>query len=166
MVIEELGQRDGASQWSAYSNWDRAMANEQLHPTGLSAVPGDNAGEVALTWTPVADATAHWVWSVRADGTAGKWTAGQAGSAVVGDLEAGQIYWFVVIEELGQRDGASQWSAYSNWDRAMASEQLNSAGLSAVPGDNAGEVALFWTPVADAIAHWAWSVRGWQLSTN
>ena len=50
---------------------------------------------------------------VRQDavGTAGKWTAGQAGSAVVGDLETGVTYWFVVIEELGQRDGASQWSA-------------------------------------------------------
>ena len=118
VVIEEVGQLDGMSQWSAYSNWDRAMASEQLNPTGLSAVPGDSAGEVALTWTPVADATARWVWSVKADGTDGKWTAGQAGSAVVGDLEVGITYWFVVIEELGHRDGASQWSAYSNWDRA------------------------------------------------
>ena len=77
----------------------------------------------------MADATAHWIWSVKIDGTDGKWTAGQAGSAVVGDLEAGQAYWFVVIEELGQQDGASQWSAYSNWDRAMASEQLNPTGV-------------------------------------
>ena len=68
----------------------------------------------------MADATARWVWSVKIDGTAGKWTAGQADSAVVGGLEVGQIYWFVVIEELGQRDGVSQWSAYSNWAQCDA----------------------------------------------
>ena len=128
-------------------------------PTGLSAVPGGNAGEVVLSWTAASRATAHWVWSVSADGTDGKWTAGQAGSAVVGGLEPGVRYWFVVIEELGQRDGASQWSAYSNWDRAMASEQRNPTGLAAEPGDNLGEVALTWTPVADATAHWVWSVN-------
>ena len=129
VVIEELGQRDGASQWSEYSNWSQSGPRTQRNPTGLAAEPGNNPGEVALTWTPVADATAHWIWSVKIDGTDGKWTAGQAGSAVVGDLEAGQAYWFVVIEELGQQDGASQWSAYSNWDRAMASEQLNPTGV-------------------------------------
>ena len=81
-------------------------------------MPGGNAGEVALTWTPAFNATAHWAWSVKADGTDGKWTEGQAGSAVVGDLEAGVAYWFVVIEELGQRGGVSQWSAYSNWSQS------------------------------------------------
>ena len=162
--MEWSPRADGSLAWSELSNW--AQAQVERSPTGLSAEPGDNPGEVSLRWTPSANAIAYWVWSVKDDGSNGRWTAGQAGSAVVGDLEAGVAYWFVVIEELGQRDGASQWSAYSNWDRAMASEQLNPTGLSAVPGDNAGEVALTWTPAADAIAHWAWSVRGWQLSTN
>ena len=128
-------------------------------PTGLSAVPGDNAGEVALTWTPAFNATTHWVWSVSADGTDGKWTAGQAGSAVVGGLEPGVRYWFVVIEELGQRDGVSQWSAYSNWDQSAAGTQRNPTGLAAEPGNNPGEVALTWAPAFNATAHWVWSIN-------
>ena len=128
-------------------------------PTGLTAVPGDKHGEVAPGLDTGCCATAHWVWSVGADGTAGKWTAGQAGSAVVGDLETGVAYWFVVIEELGQRDGASQWSEYSNWSQSGPRTQRNPTGLAAEPGNNPGEVALTWTPVADATAHWIWSVK-------
>ena len=126
-VMEWSPRADGSLAWSELSNW--AQAQVERSPTGLSAEPGDNPGEVSLRWTPSANAIAYWVWSVKDDGSNGRWTAGQAGSAVVGDLEAGVAYWFVVIEELGQRDGASQWSAYSNWDRAMASEQLNPTGV-------------------------------------
>ena len=157
VVIEELGQQDGASQWSAYSSWAQSSPRIQLNPAGLEAEPGNSPGEVALTWTPAFNATAHWVWSVSADGTDGKWTAGQSGSAAVGDLEAGQIYWFVVIEELEQRDGASQWSAYTNWAQSSPRIQLNPAGLVAEPGNSPGEVALTRTPVAGATAHWVWS---------
>ena len=126
-VMEWSPRADGSLAWSELSNW--AQAQVERSPTGLSAEPGDNPGEVSLRWTPSANAIAYWVWSVKDDGSNGRWTAGQAGSAVVGDLEAGVAYWFVVIEELGHRDGASQWSAYSNWDRAMASEQLNPTGV-------------------------------------
>ena len=31
------------------------------NPTGLTATPGPNPGEVSLTWTPAANATVRWV---------------------------------------------------------------------------------------------------------
>ena len=63
---------------------------------------------------------AHWVWSVKDDGTDGKWNPGQPGSAVIGGLETDQTYWFVVIERLVSRDGTSRWSELSNWVRNMS----------------------------------------------
>ena len=166
-VLEDAGHylrvtvrySDGEGPGKAANEVSEETVQGSRNPTGLAAEPGNSPGEVALTWTPAVDATAHWAWTVSADGAAGKWTAGQAGSAVVGGLEPGVRYWFVVIEELGQRDSVSQWSAYTNWAQSAPRTQRNPTGLAAEPGNSPGEVALTWTPAADATAHWAWSVK-------
>ena len=150
---------DGEGPSKAANEVSEETVQDGRNPIGLRALPGDNPGEVALTWTPVADATARWVWSVGADGAAGKWTAGQAGSAVVGDLEAGQVYWFVVIENLAQEGEDPRWTQYSNWEQSAPRTHRNPTGLATEPGNSPGEVALTWTPAADATAHWAWSVK-------
>ena len=87
---------------------------------GLTAAPGPNPGEVSLRWTPAANAVAHWVWSVRADGTDSRWHVADAGSATIGGLEIGVAYNFAVISAYAQPDGRPVgWSNFSNWVTAM-----------------------------------------------
>ena len=159
VVIENLARPGEEPRWTESSNWAQAFARNSLDPTRLSAAPGDNSGEIALTWAPAPNATAHWVWSVKDDGTDGKWNRGQAGSAVIGGLEAGQTYWFVVIENLARPGEEPRWTESSNWAQAFAGDSLDPTRLSAAPGDNSGEIALTWIAASDATAHWVWSVK-------
>ena len=136
-------------------------------PTNLTAVSGPGVGEVSLTWTPAVNAAAHWVWSVKPDGTGSRWhEADAAGATVVRDLEPGGEYRFVVIaSQRAPAVGPPRWTGFSDWVKAVAlapppPPQLDAAGgLTAAPGPNPGEVSLRWTPAGDAVVHWVWSVR-------
>ncbi len=90
------------------------------NPTGLTAKPGPDIGQVSLNWTPAANATVHWVWSVRGDNTGGKWTLGDTDSAVIAGLEAAQNYWFRVIAGQKMAGETTQWSKWSHWTTAAA----------------------------------------------
>ena len=93
-------------------------------PADLEATPGVNPGEVDLRWTASANATAHWVWSVKSDNTGGKWTAGQVGSATVSGLEIGQLYWFIVIAAQQKTGEPVRWSEFSNWAQSLPQPEL------------------------------------------
>ena len=86
-------------------------------PTNLRVVSVDD-GQVTLAWQPAPNAEFHWIWSGKADGTAGKWTpaGGSAGSATVTGL-AGGPYHFVVIAGR-TTNGQPGWSDWSNWVQA------------------------------------------------
>ena len=156
---------------AALSAWPWATATAQtpgtIKPANLTAVSGPGVGEVSLTWTPAANAAAHWVWSVKPDGSDNRWHESAAdGSAVIDGLEPEQEYWFIVIaSRSGPAVGPPRWTGFSNWVKAVAlapppPPQLDAAGgLTAAPGPNPGEVSLRWTPAAPAVAHWVWSVR-------
>ena len=92
-------------------------------PTELSAAPGSQTGEVALSWLPAANATVQWVYLVKADGTDGRyWPDAQAGDAAtltVTGLEPGQTYYFLVIAGREDGQGNVQWSEWSNWGQAI-----------------------------------------------
>ena len=139
--------------------------NAPDHPTGLTAISGPGIGEVTLTWTPAAGATAHWVWSVQYDGTDSQWHRVGDAHAVINGLEAGVEYSFAVIAGYAQDGGEIGWSNFSNWGRAVAlapppPPELDAGGrLTAAPGPDVGEVSLRWTPDADAVVHWVWSVQ-------
>ena len=100
-------------------------------PAGLTAVPGDSSGEVALNWTPAANATIHWVYLVRIDGSGGRYwdsVAGDAASETVTGLTLGQEYLFIVVAGQEQDGGSSvQWSQWSNWAQSAP------AGASGLP---------------------------------
>ena len=92
-------------------------------PTELSAAPGSQTGEVLLSWTPADNATVHWVYLVKPDGTDGRYwpraLAGDAARLTVTGLDAGEIYWFLVIAGQEQADGTTLWSQWSNWARGV-----------------------------------------------
>ena len=83
-------------------------------PTNLRA-SSSGPGQVRLTWRPTPGAEVHWLWSVKANSSGGKWTeaSGVAGSAIITDLESGQTYWFMVLAG-GTVNGAPVWSQWSN----------------------------------------------------
>ncbi len=92
------------------------------NPTGLSLM-SSSAGVIQATWSPATNATVHWVWSVNADGTGGKYTeaAGNAGMATISGLQSGASYWVIVIA--GQQSAGSDtttWSQWSGWQSATA----------------------------------------------
>lgn len=132
-----------------------------------AAASGPGVGEVTLTWTSAANASAHWIWSVQPDGQDSRWhEAEAAGSTVIRDLEPGQEYWFIIIAvRSAPAVGPPSWSAFSGWVKAVAlappppPELDADGGLTAASGPNPGEVSLRWTPNAGADVHWVWSVR-------
>ena len=85
------------------------------NPAGLS-VSSDTAGEATVTWTPAENATVHFIWSVKMDGTGGKYTRaeGDAGTATISELESGGSYYFIAVAGLTQND-MTRWSNWSNW---------------------------------------------------
>ena len=92
------------------------------NPTNLAAAPGSQSGEVALSWSPAANATVQWVYLVKPDGTDGRyWPHAQAGDTAtltVTGLDAGETYYFLVIAGQEQADGTTLWSQWSNWGQA------------------------------------------------
>ena len=121
---------DGTTMWVADQDlaWVYAYHMPPLaaalplgNPTGLTAAPGSQSGEVALSWSPAANATVHWVYLVKLDGTDGRYwhaLAGDADGVTITGLDAGEIYWFLVIAGQEQSAGTTQWSEWSNWGQA------------------------------------------------
>ena len=68
-------------------------------PSNLTAVSGPEPGEVTLSWTPATGAVLNWIWSMKLNGTDYRWhlADGDAGSLVVGGLDAGDPHQFIVI---------------------------------------------------------------------
>ena len=95
---------DGTTMWVADQDlaWVYAYHMPPLaaalplgNPTGLTATPTSQSGEVALSWSPAANATVHWVYLVKPDGTDGRYwhaLAGDAATLTVTGLDAGEIY--------------------------------------------------------------------------
>ena len=128
-IIAGLRGTDGNIQWSD-SEWSypilgdgfsRAVIPSLGNPTSLAAAPGSQSGEVALRWTPAANATVQWVYLVKPDGTDGRYwphaLAGDAATLTVTGLDAGEAYLFLVIAGQEQADGTPLWSQWSNWAR-------------------------------------------------
>ncbi len=93
-------------------------------PTGLTAIPGSDSGEVLLNWTPAVGATLHIVYLIKIGGDDGRYwpaSAGDADAETATGLEPGQEYLFIVIAGREQSDdGSFQWSKWSNWARGRA----------------------------------------------
>ena len=94
----------------------------QPHQPGRRARTSQS-GEVALRWTPAANATVQWVYLVKPDGTDGRYwphaLAGDAATLAVTGLDAGEAYLFLVIAGQEQADGTTLWSQWSNWGQAI-----------------------------------------------
>ena len=131
-VIAGLRGTDGNIQWSDGSEWSYPILGDGFshavipslgNPTSLAAAPGSQSGEVALSWSQAANATVHWVYLVKPDGTDGRYwphaLAGDAATLAVTGLDAGETYLFLVIAGQEQADGITLWSQWSNWGQAM-----------------------------------------------
>ena len=122
---------DGTTMWVADQDlaWVYAYHMPPLaaalplgNPTGLTAAPGSQSGEVALSWSPADNATVHWVYLVKPDGTDGRYwhaLAGDAATLTVTGLDAGETYLFLVIAGQEQSAGTTLWSQWSNWGQAI-----------------------------------------------
>ena len=119
-------------------------------PRDLTAASGPGVGEVTLTWTPAADATAHWVWSAQSSGQGSSWhRAESVGSTVIGDLEHDREYWFIVIaSRSAPAVGPPGWTGFSNWVKAIAKEPPTPGPSRFPPTDPVrGVVGDFWADV-------------------
>ena len=88
----------------------------------LVAAAGDTPGTITLTWTPGANAAAHWIAGIKqADPyNLAVWQLADAmGSHTISDLEVGATYIFTVTAGRGEGEG-SQWSAWAPWATAAA----------------------------------------------
>ena len=123
---------DGATMWVADKLQDKLYAYHMPPlaaiaplgaPSGLTATPGSQSGEVLLSWSPAPNATVHWVYLVKPDGTDGRYwphaLAGDAATLTVTGLDAGETYLFLVIAGQEQADGITLWSQWSNWGQAI-----------------------------------------------
>ncbi len=123
---------DEVPNWSNISNMvGRTTSGDGTAPSAindLSALPGDNEGELILGWTAVGDdelvgtATAYTIWLAESELTDSTWTSGSpyAGSPIplpsgsthaytLTGLVPGQRYWVGVVtyDEVGNSDGIS-----------------------------------------------------------
>jgi hypothetical protein len=127
-----LKAADEVPNWSTISNVvNRTTAGDGTPPSAindLSALPGENDGELTLGWTAVGDdgltgsATAYTIWLAESELTDSTWTTGQPyiGSPIplpsgsthaytLTGLVPGQRYWVGVVtyDEVGNSDGIS-----------------------------------------------------------
>ena len=93
------------------------------NPTGLTASPGANTGEVLLSWAPAANATIHLVYLMKTGSDAGRYwlpSTGDAASETITGLEPYQEYLFIVIAgQVQSGDSTVEWSQWSKWSRSM-----------------------------------------------
>ena len=87
------------------------------NPAHLVAEPTGYTGQVRARWQPAQNATVHWIWSAKWDGTGGKWTPSARNQVVVSGLEHWEDHWFTVIAGIDRESGQYEWSKWSNWAR-------------------------------------------------
>ena len=132
-IIAGLRGIDGTVEWSDWSEWSDPIPGDGFSPVvvpalgtpaGLTAVPGAQSGEVVLRWAPAANATFHWVYLSKVDGTDARYwetaIAGDVGEATVTGLEVGQTYQFWVQAGRKQADGTTEYSEWSDAAEAVA----------------------------------------------
>ena len=90
-------------------------------PTNLRPAAA-GPGQARLIWQPGANAEVHWIWSVKSDGTGGKYTraSGTDNTATVAGLETGQNYLFTIISGRNV-NGVQEWSQWSQWVNFLVS---------------------------------------------
>ena len=95
------------------------------NPTGLTAEPGSGSGEVVLRWTLATNATMHWVYLEKVDGTDGRyWPDPLDGDAATVTITGSRGWskligsWSLPDKRMteGIRSCGPQWS---NWSQAM-----------------------------------------------
>ena len=107
------------------------------NPTNLRASAA-GPGQVRLDWLPAPGAQEHWIWSVRNNGTGGKYTRASGSAATVAGLQTGQNYWFIIIAGRVV-NGVQEWSQWSQW----VSVRVSGTAVPAVIDDRAALVALY-----------------------
>ena len=109
------------------------------NPTNLRASPA-GPGQVMLNWLPAPGAEENWIWSVKADGTGGKWTtvSGSATTATVAGLQTGQNQWFIIIAGRVV-NGVQEWSQWSQW----VNVRVSGTAVPAVSDDRAALTAFY-----------------------
>lgn len=90
------------------------------NPTALS-VTSSADGAATVTWTAAENATIHWVWRTKPDGTSGMYhmAAGDAATLTIEELDSGDSYYFIVIAGRAGPSGTT-WSNWSNWSALTA----------------------------------------------
>ena len=109
-------------------------------PTGLQASAA-GSGQVRLNWQPGANAEVHWLWSVKVDGSGGKYTraSGTASTTTVVGLENGQNYWLIIIAGRNV-NGVQEWSQWSQWVNFLVS----GAAVQVANDDRAALLTLYY----------------------
>lgn len=156
--------------WSDWSSVRTFATRDTLLPSAvanLSASPGENNGEVLLTWTaPGDDGTSgtasqydvrysitditplNWSDASQAANEPDPQLAGSPESFIVTSLDPAVRYYFAVKAT----DEAGNWSRLSNVANATPTDKIPPAAiedLSAESGSNEGEISLNWTAPGD-----------------
>ncbi len=108
--------------------------------TNLEAT-ANGVGQVSLTWTAAQYATGHFVWSVKSDGTGGKWTDTGAAttSFVLTGLEPNTDYWFILLAYAGDAESRI-WFEFSNWTSARTRDTAQPPAPSRYSAISAGDL--------------------------
>ena len=115
----------------------------QTGATNLAAT-ASGVGQVRLTWTAAPNATGYLVWSVKSNGTGGKWTdaATATSSFVLTGLEPNTDYWFILLAYYVYPDDAESraWSEFSNWASARTRDTAQPPAPSRYSAISAGDL--------------------------
>ena len=119
------------------------LLQSQPGATNLAAA-ANGVGQVSLTWTAAPNATGYLVWSVKSNGTGGKWTdAGAATTSfVLTGLEPNTNYWFILLAYAAYADDAESrsWSEFSNWASARTRDTAQPPAPSRYSSISAGDL--------------------------
>ena len=119
------------------------LLQSQPGATNLAAA-ANGVGQVSLTWTAAPNATGYLVWSVKSNGTGGKWTdAGAATTSfVLTGLEPNTNYWFILLAYAAYADDAESrsWSEFSNWASARTRDTAQPPAPSRYSAISAGDL--------------------------
>ncbi len=157
----------GSGAWSAVRSFGTSDLTNPDPVADLDAAPGENNGEVTLTWTATGDdgtvgtaseydiryalntiTSSNWSSATQVSGESSPQTSGSAESFTVTGLSPSINYFFAirVIDESGNQ------SDISNSPNAVATDKTPPASindLSAETGDDDGQINLSWTTPGD-----------------